>query len=136
MKHISYPEIGQFRNAIHHVINASQQAGVDVNGDPIYDRTKSPPMLTYRGTVKLHGCFDRNTPITLANGEESPIHEIKAGDVVLSYDTITNVFVEKEVTHIENMLLGKDWIELKFDDGRCIQCTEDHLFYTKNRGWV
>jgi hypothetical protein len=66
MRHIPYPEIGQFRSAIHKVTCAARQVGVDVNGDPIYDHTKTLPTLTYEGTVKLHGtnaaiCLDRGT---------------------------------------------------------------------------
>jgi hypothetical protein len=54
-KHIPYPSIEQFRNAIHKVTNAARQNGVDVNGDPTYDHTRTLPTLTYEGTVKLHG---------------------------------------------------------------------------------
>jgi hypothetical protein len=55
MKHIPYPSIEQFRNAIHKVTCKARQSGVDVNGDPMYDHTKVLPVLTYEGTVKLHG---------------------------------------------------------------------------------
>jgi hypothetical protein len=55
MKHIPYPSIEQYRNAIHKVTCAARHAGVDTNGDPIYDHTKTLPTLTYEGTVKLHG---------------------------------------------------------------------------------
>lgn len=54
-KHIVYPSIEQFRNAIHKVTCAARHTGVDVNGDPVYDHTKTLPVLTYEGTVKLHG---------------------------------------------------------------------------------
>jgi hypothetical protein len=54
-KHIPYPEIAQFRNAIHQVTNKARQTGVDANGDPVYDHAKTLPVLTYEGTVKLHG---------------------------------------------------------------------------------
>jgi hypothetical protein len=55
MKHIPYPSIEQFRNAIHKVGCKARHAGIDVNGDPVYDHTKVLPVLTYEGTVKLHG---------------------------------------------------------------------------------
>ena len=54
-KHISYPEIGQFRNAIHQVTTKARQIGVDATGEPIFDHAKPLPTLTYEGTVKLHG---------------------------------------------------------------------------------
>jgi hypothetical protein len=55
MKHIPYPSIEQFRNAIHKVTTKTRQTGVDVNGDPVFDHVKLLPVLTYEGTVKLHG---------------------------------------------------------------------------------
>ena len=55
MKHIPYPSIEQFRNAIHKVTCKARQNGVDANGDPTYDHTKILPTLTYEGTIKLHG---------------------------------------------------------------------------------
>lgn len=63
-RHIPYPSIEQFRSAIHKVTCAARHAGVDANGDPVYDHTKVLPTLTYEGTVKLHGtnaaiCLDR-----------------------------------------------------------------------------
>jgi len=55
MKHFPYPSIEQFRNAIHKVTCAARKTGEDSNGDPVYDHTKTLPILTYEGTVKLHG---------------------------------------------------------------------------------
>lgn len=55
IKHIPYPSIEQFRNAIHKVTNAARHSGVDSNGDPTYDHTRTLPTLTYQGTVKCHG---------------------------------------------------------------------------------
>ena len=53
--HILYPSIEQYRNAIHKVTCTARRSGTDANGDPIYDGGKVLPVLTYEGTVKLHG---------------------------------------------------------------------------------
>lgn len=55
MNHIAYPSIEQYRNAIRRVSDHARYVGEDTNGDAIYDMTKPAPILTYRGTVKLHG---------------------------------------------------------------------------------
>lgn len=55
IKHVSYPSIGQFRNAIRAVVSQARFAGVDEKGEPIIDHARTVPVLTYRGTVKLHG---------------------------------------------------------------------------------
>lgn len=55
IKHVSYPSIGQFRNTIRAVVSQARFVGVDENGDAIINPLVPLPVLTYRGTVKLHG---------------------------------------------------------------------------------
>lgn len=93
------------------------------------------PKLTFSGSVKLHGCFKSDTPVTLANGEQVHISEIVVGTYVNSYDLTQNEFVPQKVLKVLNNGVGKEWCKLIFDD-REIICTKDHLFYTKNRGWI
>jgi hypothetical protein len=62
-KHISYPKIQQFRNVVASIVRMATFVGLDENGDAIYDELKEKPILTARGTVKLHGtnagvCFN------------------------------------------------------------------------------
>jgi hypothetical protein len=103
--------------------------------------TKSYPYhatrpITYRGKIKLHGCFSAKTLITLADGSQLPINKLKVGDNVLSYDIEKCQYVSKEISNVYEDYLDKDWIELEFDNGTKIKCTKDHLIFTKNRGWV
>lgn len=93
-------------------------------------------MHSYRGKIKLHGCFSKQTLVTMADGSQLPISEINVGDNILSYDFDKNDYAPKEVTHCCNFDLDKDWIELEFDNGTKIKCTQDHKFFTKNRGWI
>lgn len=53
--HISFPDIGQFRNVIRAVQDKTRYVGKDSNGDAIYDPLKPLPVLNYTGFVKLHG---------------------------------------------------------------------------------
>jgi len=101
-KHISFPSIEQFKNVIANVNRKHNFVGLDENGDAIYDPSKPKPKLKFKGTVKLHGCFEKDTLVTLANGEQTPISDINVGDIVLSYDFENNKVIEKEVTHTEN----------------------------------
>ncbi len=62
MEHISMTKIGQFRNVVKPIIDAARFVGVDNDGEPIFNETR-PPVLTFTGTVKLHGtcsavCYD------------------------------------------------------------------------------
>lgn len=100
MRHIRYPEIEQFRNAIHKVTCAARHIGVDNGGDPIYDHTKVLPVLTYEGTVKLHGtnaaiCWNattselwfqsRDTILTLEKDNAGFVRHFLTGDKDLSF---------------------------------------------------
>ena len=54
-KMIKFPSIEQFRSVVATVLRQFNFAGLDENGDAIYDTTKPKPILTFKGTVKLHG---------------------------------------------------------------------------------
>ena len=52
---IKFPSIGQFRETVHNVVHSAHYIGKDENGDPIYDTSRTKPVLRFEGTVKLHG---------------------------------------------------------------------------------
>lgn len=135
-KIVKYPSTEQFRNIVKTINERSAFVGLDESGKAMYDPSIKKPVLKFKGTVKIHGCFDANTQVTLANGEETSISELKKGDVVLSYDIDKNEQVEKIITEIFSDELEKDWVRLDFDNGAYLECTEDHKIYTTNRGWV
>lgn len=54
-KHINFPSIEQFRNIVSSVSRHATFAGLDENGDAIYDYARPKPTLKFKGTVKLHG---------------------------------------------------------------------------------
>lgn len=60
---IKFPSIEQFRTVIKEVRSRAQFVGLDAEEKPIFDRTKSLPIIKYRGTAKIHGtnasvCYD------------------------------------------------------------------------------
>ena len=64
-KHISYPKIGQFRNVVSAINRQITYVGQDENDEAIYDHSISKPIITFNGTVKLHGtnagfCFNNS----------------------------------------------------------------------------
>src|ERR1044072_4822402 len=54
-KHISFPSIEQFRTIIANINRHHNVVWLDEQGEAIYDTTKPKPVLTFTGTVKLHG---------------------------------------------------------------------------------
>lgn len=64
-KHISYPKIPQFRHVVGAINRQVEFVGIDEHGEPIYDSTVKKPVLTFKGTVKLHGtnagiCYNKD----------------------------------------------------------------------------
>lgn len=54
-KHISYPSTEQFVHVIQAVNRQYTFVGLDAEGKAIYDNTKPKPIISFTGTVKLHG---------------------------------------------------------------------------------
>lgn len=76
------------------------------------------------------GCFLPDSKVVMDNDNKKNIQEVKVGDIVKNY------FVEKaEVEKIWEYDIDEDIIELEFDNGTIIKCTQDHKIFTK-RGWV
>jgi len=54
-KMIKFPSIDQFRTVVTNINRHYNFTGLDENGDAIYDPSLPKPVLTFKGTVKLHG---------------------------------------------------------------------------------
>ena len=54
-KMVKFPSIEQFRTVVSNVNRHFNFVGLDENGDAIYDPTLPKPVITFKGTVKLHG---------------------------------------------------------------------------------
>ncbi len=133
---IKYPSIEQFRTIIKNVQHAAQYVRYDEATDqPIMNRGAAMPKVTAVATEKIHGCFEKNTMVTLANGEQVPISQLEVGTYILSFNTDTGVDEYKKVTGVINQKLNKEWCKLVFDSAEII-CTKDHMFWTENRGYV
>ena len=52
---IKFPSIEQFRNVVATINRNYNYVGHDENGEPIYDASLPKPVITFKGTVKLHG---------------------------------------------------------------------------------
>lgn len=54
-KMIKFPSIEQFRTVVSNINRQYNFAGLDENGEAIYDPSLPKPVLKFKGTVKLHG---------------------------------------------------------------------------------
>jgi hypothetical protein len=85
----------------------------------------------------LCGCFDPQTKIRTKNGIKQ-IQDITTNDFVVSYNVETNEYEHVQPTFVIPVpsSIEKGKMEIEFEDGSIVCCTEDHKFYTTNRGWV
>lgn len=132
---VRYPSIEQYRGVVKLVTERACYVGKDEDGKAIFDFLKPKPKLTFTASEKIHGCFDKDTLVTLANGENVKISELTPGSYVLTYNIDSGEQEPKQVKNVINQNLDKSWLRVTFD-GATILCTEDHKIYTKNRGYV
>ena len=132
---IKYPSINQYRQVVKEITERACFIGLDEEGKARFDYLKPKPVVDFSITTKIHRCFEKNTMVTLANGEDVKISELESGTYILSYNTGTNTQEIKQVKAVINQKLNKEWVKLTFDKTELI-CTKDHKIYTKNRGYV
>lgn len=88
---------------------------------------------------EAHTCFEYSTKISTDKGLLA-IGDIVENNIncnVLCYNE-QSAQIEKKpvVSWFKNHTQDKNFVELTFDSGETITCTDDHEFFTKNRGWV
>jgi predicted GIY-YIG superfamily endonuclease len=85
------------------------------------------------GGIAASACFVAGTPIATGSGEK-PIEEIKAGDLVWSWDQGTEAFCLEKVASTHVRQVDEEVIIQTCDD--TITATPTHLFREESKGWV
>ncbi|MHB9020148.1 MAG: NUMOD3 domain-containing DNA-binding protein [Minisyncoccota bacterium] len=81
-------------------------------------------------------CFHPDTLVLTKNGNKK-ISELIVGDEVKSYEEATKGYFWKQITNvIKTPSSHKNKIQIELENGQKIKCTDDHLWLTKNRGYV
>ena len=91
--------------------------------------------------LKVDGCFSPDTKLVTVNGVctiKDIIEKLNNGEEIM---VLTHNFEQKIDEYCQAskpmMKTGeKNWIELELENGDLVCCTEDHLIYTNNRGYV
>jgi len=101
-------------------------------------------------TVKPSGCMDENTVIRTSKGDLSlkQIFELNGYDLDTFRQTDSTFLpvseklyvydLNNELQEITNLYINgySEMMEIEFEDGVSIKCTQNHMFLTTNRGWV
>lgn len=111
--HISYPKIQQFRNIVTAINRMVTFAGVDKEGEAIYDASIKKPTLRFKGTVKLHGtnasvCFNQKDGFWMQSRQNIiTIEQDNAGFAIFASRN-KDVFM-----HMINQIIAKHNIDTK-----------------------
>jgi intein/homing endonuclease len=79
-------------------------------------------------------CFDEKT-LVLTNDGYKPMKDIKTGDKVLTMNEKTKQNEWNDVEELLEFDNDKEILEIEFENGETVICTEDHKFYINDQ-WV
>lgn len=81
-------------------------------------------------------CFHPDTQVKTKMGDKA-IKDLTTDDEVLSYVEESGEYVWTKPSNVfETPSKDKKKVKLTFEDDSTVVCTDDHLFFTTNRGWV
>lgn len=91
----------------------------------------------------MNGLCRANCPWCFVNGEQVNtinglinIENIKIDDFVYSFDEKSDNVITKNVEQLFSRKYNGIIVIIELENGSKIKCTENHRFYTINRGWV
>ena len=85
-------------------------------------------------TTTRGGCFAPDTKVLMADLTEKEIQYIELGDIVMSYDEKSQIFMPKKVTKIYPHYNTPEMIKINFQDDTFIELTPGHPILSQN-GW-
>ena len=87
-----------------------------------------------QATTTSSGCFAPNTKVLMADLTEKEIQYIKLGDMVMSYDEVSQIFMPKRVTKIYPHYNTPKIVKIIFQDNISIELTPGHPILSQF-GW-
>ena len=100
------------------------------------DVTVDMRSITVTGDTRTQDlcCVAEDSLISMADGTQKQIKDIKVGDKVLSYNTTTRK-IEQTVVQSLTKVIRRDIVHITFADGSYIKITPDHPMFSE-RGWI
>ncbi len=81
-------------------------------------------------------CLIASTPILMADGTEKPIAEVKAGDMVKSWDIENNEYIDVEVLGSYQTGEATKWSVYSFDNDKDLTIYNQHNIYCKENNSI
>ena len=116
----------------------------DQNTKSRFDNTKNGYRIASSAGGSITGegasmlfCFPYDIEIDTSLGKIAigKIVEEKIDCMILSYNHITEVLEYKEIEKYEKNI-GRELVEIEFEDGSILECTEDHPIYIEGKGYM
>jgi len=85
--------------------------------------------------VTHNTCFLPGTQINLANGTYKNIEDLENGDMIKVFDENTEKIVNEPVKSVSGGI-HTDLYELSLENGKVLNVTSAHPFWTKEKGWA
>jgi intein/homing endonuclease len=87
-------------------------------------------------TFVMHNapCFVAGTEITMGDGSKKNIEEVVSGDIVSTFDLVSNTFVNNKVNAVFSKKVNLI-VEYKLENGNVLKGTEDHPLFIEGKGW-
>ena len=79
-------------------------------------------------------CFVSGTLVTMGDGAQEVIQDIEVGDIVKSWNEITNKVENSKVVKLIQPV-HDDMLIIRFSNGVVNENTFDHPYYVKDKGW-
>ena len=117
-------------------LSAYNEAGEPKDVSATITVTVDMRSITVTGDTKTKDlcCVAEDSLISMADGTQKQIKDIKVGDKVLSYNTTTRK-IEQTVVQSLTKVIRRDIVHITFADGSYIKITPDHPMFSE-RGWI
>ena len=117
-------------------LSAYNETGEPKDVSATIDVTVDMRSISVTGDTKTKDlcCVAEDSLISMADGTQKQIKDIKVGDKVLSYNTTTRK-IEQTVVQSLTKVIRRDIVHITFADGSYIKITPDHPMFSE-RGWI
>lgn len=86
--------------------------------------------------VEPDACLIASTPILMADGSEKAISQVRAGDMVKSWDIENNDYIDVKVLGAYCTGTEQDWLVHTFDNGKSLDISNEHRIFCKEKNSV
>ena len=81
-----------------------------------------------------YGCFPANTKILMADGRTQPIQNVAVGELVQTFNLVTQLYEPKQVEYVMTPKEDVVW-EIRFRDGKVLKTTDAHPLLGADGKW-